>query len=74
MMEFEQLRDALNASFVWSDDPQVSIGGNFRKKRAFLLPPEWEGSFYGQSLVQAFASTFPFKNAEVMVGVTRRAR
>lgn len=60
-MEFKQLQEALNASLAWSDDPQVSIGGNFRKRRAFLLPPEWEGSFYEQTLVQAFAHTFPLK-------------
>lgn len=63
-MEFDQLREALNASLDWGEDPLYSIGGNFRQKRAFLIPPEWEGSFYGQSLVQAFASTFPFKNAD----------
>ena len=63
-MDFDQLRHALNAAFKWADDPQFSIGGNFRQKRAFILPEEWEGAFYGECLVQAFAHTFPFKNAE----------
>ncbi len=61
-MNFDELQDALNAALKWADDPQFSIGGNFRQKRAFLLPEEWEGSFYGECLVQAFAHTFPFKN------------
>ena len=63
-MEFDQLQDALNAALKWADDPQFSIGGNFRQKRAFLLPEGWEGAFYGECLVQAYAHTFPFKNPE----------
>lgn len=61
-MDFHQLRDELNAALKWADDPQFSIGGNFRQERAFLLPEEWEGAFYGECLVQAFAHTFPFIN------------
>lgn len=63
-MDFDQLQDALNAALVWQEDPKFSFGGNFRQVRAFILPEEWEGAFYGECLVWAFAHTFPFKREE----------